>query len=892
MSDEQKICYIEPDDDLTTVRERLEKIPSRKVTLVIDSQTQLRSHVAWKLLAARARELGKEVLIVSTDPQVRSIAHAVKFKVAHSSEASPNAWRPKSGSSTGTGRNNSGSSRRSVSSPAKEPTSKRGASRAPRNVRSPLSEQPPTWSESRSFTQPKPLDSQQSDLDDPHAVKPHETRPQRLNLPERNPPREERGRRHNQIFDFRSEAPPAIRPLPITHIEEPDQLFEDYNQAQNIRQAAAESRPDVQEPQESGRSSENVNTPISNIPTPQSHEPTSPIYGENDPFIYMQDDSQSPAQSEQKGEAILLDDEISQEYPSLQRSTISALPTNVIEEKRVEYSDDEDDRIPPITSPPFTQAGPRDIPINEEEKAEERPSGLPTRLYGAPSKDSRYDYTPPSGQTVNEEEDQLPAFTERPAPLPMPRTPSKPLMIPSKPLSSRTGGPMAPKTPSQKSATSSTTRNGPRISQTMRSRPASQTAQPRRDTARPSSTTGQTRRRSGARSPLRVPKRLLLILASIIALFAILFGVAYLTTTSTVQVAVATQDYPYTVKLVLSDKNASGTVDAKLKKNTFTKTAPEPATGTTIQPSGNATGKVSFENTGTASVRIPSHIIVATNNGVKFETTANALIPPQESRPVPIQARNQGVSGNVPAKSITVIPAESLTSIVQETQSPQVTEDSLKTTLTVSNPEATAQGDAHEVPAVTQTDLDNAKKDLDNQVQADIDAWVQQQGKNALVGQPVKTDDALTNPPTPDTPAPDSTFPASISVTVTALVAPVNDARDMIKDQLDKAVKADQKFGQAFTIVDPQTIKIDLTQQKPGDGNTVTVPTIGKVGPNLDIDDLKNSIKGKPLSDAQAIVRQKNNDIKKVDIYTQPAIFTWVSPWVDHITVPIQSASK
>lgn len=83
MSDEQTI-YISPDDDLTTVRERLESIQTRKVTLVIPAQTQLRSHVAWKLLYARLRELNKEVLIVSSDPQVRSVAHAVKFTVAHS----------------------------------------------------------------------------------------------------------------------------------------------------------------------------------------------------------------------------------------------------------------------------------------------------------------------------------------------------------------------------------------------------------------------------------------------------------------------------------------------------------------------------------------------------------------------------------------------------------------------------------------------------------------------------------------------------------------------------------------------------------------------------------------------------------------------------------------
>src|SRR6185312_13552432 len=85
--DEQMI-YIGPEDDLTSVRERLESIQSRHVTLVIPAHTQLRSHVAWKLLHARARELGKDVLIISSDPQIRSVAQAVKFKVAHSLESS------------------------------------------------------------------------------------------------------------------------------------------------------------------------------------------------------------------------------------------------------------------------------------------------------------------------------------------------------------------------------------------------------------------------------------------------------------------------------------------------------------------------------------------------------------------------------------------------------------------------------------------------------------------------------------------------------------------------------------------------------------------------------------------------------------------------------------
>ena len=75
MSDEQTI-YISSDDDLTTVRERLEHIQARKITLVIPSQTQLRSQTVWKILYADARKLNKDVVIVSPDPQVRSVAHA------------------------------------------------------------------------------------------------------------------------------------------------------------------------------------------------------------------------------------------------------------------------------------------------------------------------------------------------------------------------------------------------------------------------------------------------------------------------------------------------------------------------------------------------------------------------------------------------------------------------------------------------------------------------------------------------------------------------------------------------------------------------------------------------------------------------------------------------
>jgi hypothetical protein len=48
----------------------------------VPQPTQLSNIVAWKLLARCARELGKEVVIVSTDRQVRALAKSVKFALA------------------------------------------------------------------------------------------------------------------------------------------------------------------------------------------------------------------------------------------------------------------------------------------------------------------------------------------------------------------------------------------------------------------------------------------------------------------------------------------------------------------------------------------------------------------------------------------------------------------------------------------------------------------------------------------------------------------------------------------------------------------------------------------------------------------------------------------
>lgn len=79
---DKQVLYIAPDEDLTTIRERLARVSSQGVALVIPPQTHLRSHVAWRLLQRSAQQLGKDVSIVSSDTHIRAIARSVQFKVA------------------------------------------------------------------------------------------------------------------------------------------------------------------------------------------------------------------------------------------------------------------------------------------------------------------------------------------------------------------------------------------------------------------------------------------------------------------------------------------------------------------------------------------------------------------------------------------------------------------------------------------------------------------------------------------------------------------------------------------------------------------------------------------------------------------------------------------
>ncbi len=133
MADEQKIIYLSHDEDLTMVRERLQRTQSRRIVLVVPAQTQLRSHMSWKLIHGWARELGKDVFVVSGDRAIRTVVKAAGFQVVDSLEAAP----PSKGrfgsrggrTDTGTG---GGSSRtRTPPTRGSEPATGAGRSSAP-----------------------------------------------------------------------------------------------------------------------------------------------------------------------------------------------------------------------------------------------------------------------------------------------------------------------------------------------------------------------------------------------------------------------------------------------------------------------------------------------------------------------------------------------------------------------------------------------------------------------------------------------------------------------------------------------------------------------------------------------------------------------------------------
>jgi hypothetical protein len=79
------IIQMEPDDDIGSLREKLEQAESERVVLVVPRSAKvLRNPVRLKLLRRYARQAAREVAIVAEDGEVRRLARAEGFRVAGS----------------------------------------------------------------------------------------------------------------------------------------------------------------------------------------------------------------------------------------------------------------------------------------------------------------------------------------------------------------------------------------------------------------------------------------------------------------------------------------------------------------------------------------------------------------------------------------------------------------------------------------------------------------------------------------------------------------------------------------------------------------------------------------------------------------------------------------
>ncbi|GIW05356.1 MAG: hypothetical protein KatS3mg060_0161 [Dehalococcoidia bacterium] len=84
-SSEPSVIQMDPDDDIGSLREKLDQAESRRVVLLVPRSAKLlRNPVRLKLLRRYARQSAREVAIVAEDGEVRRLARAEGFRVAGS----------------------------------------------------------------------------------------------------------------------------------------------------------------------------------------------------------------------------------------------------------------------------------------------------------------------------------------------------------------------------------------------------------------------------------------------------------------------------------------------------------------------------------------------------------------------------------------------------------------------------------------------------------------------------------------------------------------------------------------------------------------------------------------------------------------------------------------
>jgi hypothetical protein len=920
MSDEQ-IIYIGPEDDLTNIRERLEKAQSKRVTLVIPANTQLRSHVAWKLLYRSARELGKEVLIVSSDAQIRSVAHGVKFRVATSLEASSASSPAKPRPVNRPSRAPAGAKSRSASTGSMRSAGGRADSRGiGSSTRTRHPSTPGPWyhrADERSLARPdleaesrpsQPEDLIAEGIEDLPPVKRFGSTSYSSHSP------------HIDSVD----SVPSIHPLPPEQSDEaPDYQIdeEDFRTAREIREAALGSRQftdnssaDAEETDErpSARSQPSAAPRNSNLP--QIVE---------DPYAYMSDETPSRVSREQRGS-------VSMPHFDTDEHEIQEVPDTPTEDDDIEYQEGDTGVFLPAAE---------QVPYEEEEEIAGPASSLHIRPHSSRIQ-SREDVAPRRIDNAPEQDiqphiDDQPTQVTPVVPIPMSPLPSQKPAAPAR----RSGalspgkGPAAPAPrrsgtlqPGAAPAASAASRrsgtlqpnaapSAPRRSGTLptgardRSVMTDATRQPgtSRVSQRPTLAPSAARSQGMGRAPgqqIRQParprvasasssgrSRMMLLIAAIV-LILLVGSLAMFVPTANVVLTLQPRTYTHALHLVArSDalqSSAPGTVASQLQTHTFTQSGLATATGSKQVGRAAATGTVTITNNGKQPVNIPTGTKVSTPSGIQFTTEADLVITPPgqpgNQVPVPVQAVNKGDNGNLPADTITVIPQDSLNAIAQDNNT-----SATSLALQVANNQPTTGGGLATVHTILQQDLDTAKKNLIAQLQPAINTWLKQWTTNGIASKPT-INATLVGSPQDGQIVNSTSVPVTLSAAVSVLVVSNANLQKAAITQLDASLRNDPNYQDYVIATDHQpAVAINAQKVASNDATTLTITANASAQAVRAItqDDVRKEITGMTAKDAQQMLSQQPG-IENVDISVSPGADPWLPLWSANTHVAFQ----
>jgi hypothetical protein len=388
----------------------------------------------------------------------------------------------------------------------------------------------------------------------------------------------------------------------------------------------------------------------------------------------------------------------------------------------------------------------------------------------------------------------------------------------------------------------------------------------------------------------------------VIVLLLVVAGILlYFVPTATVTISLQAQSYSQNVQLVASANPASGTPGA-LQAQTLEYSTPvngqSTASGQTRVGDTKAQGQVSFTNNGTTDVVIPTGTIVQTTSGIAFQTQAEALVGHGGSYPaVPITAQQAGVSGNVGANTITVIPADSLSKIAEDNHT-----SAQSLSLTVTNPQATAQGGARTVPAATQKDIDALKRTLHKQLQQNLTGWLNAQTqKGDFHGTPMPNILSSANPlsieqfsglPSVGQAEESGTFSGTLTAHITVLIARASAvsaaARAILKADASQTRPAPMMLADQL----PVTLLNAKTVATP-DGTKLTISgkATGSVIKQINAQDISSTLAGKSIDQASNELKTSmaRIGIQNVQITVTPSFLGFMPLRADRIQVILQA---